>query len=132
MVTSKSKLTLSKDAAANKRFAIVVSRYHEELTQALQKGALEALLALGPHEDKIVTYWVPGAFEIPSAARAVSQHSEVDAIICLGVILKGQTSHNEYIAKEVARGVSGVSKVVRVFEYITEDELKGMQPAPRQ
>src|SRR4051812_37174059 len=108
MVTSKSKQTLPKDAAAGKHFAIVVSRYHEELTQKLLDGAVETLKSLGAKADQVQTFWVPGAFEIPAAAREVSQHLEVDAIICLGIILKGETSHNEYLAREVARGLSTI------------------------
>ncbi len=108
MVASKSKSNLPKDAASGKRFAIVVSRYHEELTQELLEAAQETLKSLGAKMEDVSVYWVPGAFEIPMAARALSQHREVDAIICLGVILKGETPHHEYLAHEVARGIAQV------------------------
>jgi 6,7-dimethyl-8-ribityllumazine synthase len=127
MVASKSKSLLAKDAAAGKHFAIVVSRYHEELTQTLQEGAVDALKALGAKAENIETYWVPGAFEIPSAARAVSQHSDVDAIICLGIILKGETSHNDYIAAEVARGIAQIhltTGIPATFGVLTPDTLE--------
>jgi 6,7-dimethyl-8-ribityllumazine synthase len=127
MVSSKSKFSLPKDAAAEKRFAIVVSRYHEEVTQELLNGAQDTLKALGARSDRIDVYWVPGAFEIPTAARAVSQHKDVDAIICLGVILKGETPHNEYIAQEVARGVGlihATSGIPATFGVLTPDTLE--------
>jgi 6,7-dimethyl-8-ribityllumazine synthase len=126
MVSSKSKSSLPKNAAEGKRFAIVVSRYHEELSQLLHAGALEALKALGAKEDDISTFWVPGSFEIPAAARAISQHRDVDAIVCLGVILKGETPHNEYIAREVARGIAQIHAATGIpvtFGVLTPDTL---------
>ncbi len=127
MVTSKTKFTLPKDAAQNKRFAIVVSRYHEDLSQELLKGAQDSLRALGAKPENVSTHWVPGAFEIPAAARVVSQYMEVDAIICLGIILKGETSHNEYIAHEVARGVAQIHAATGIpctFGVLTPDSLE--------
>lgn len=126
MVAYKSNSVLPKDAAAGKRFAIVVSRYHEELTQELLNGAQNALKALGAKDDDVSLFWVPGAFEIPAAARAVSQHREVDAIICLGVILKGETPHNAYIAREVARGIAQIHAATGIpaaFGVLTPDTL---------
>jgi 6,7-dimethyl-8-ribityllumazine synthase len=107
MVKATSSLDLKPDAAAGKKFAIVVSRYHEELTRELHKGALETLKKWGAKADDVKTVWVPGAFELPITARALS-HLEFDAIICLGIIIKGETLHDQYIATEVARGISGV------------------------
>ena len=127
MVLAKSISPLPKDAAAGKRFAIVVSRYHEELTQVLWKGAFETLTALGAREPDIVTLWVPGAFEIPSAARAVVLHQNVNAVICLGIILKGETSHNEVLAHEVARGIAQIHAATGVpatFGVLTPDTLE--------
>jgi 6,7-dimethyl-8-ribityllumazine synthase len=127
MVASKSKSSLPKNAAEGKHFAIVVSRYHEELSQKLLDGALEELKTRGAKSDDISTYWVPGAFEIPTAARAAVQHHEVDAVICLGVILKGETPHNDYIAREVARGISQIhltSGVPATFGVLTTDTLE--------
>jgi 6,7-dimethyl-8-ribityllumazine synthase len=127
MVSSKIKMQLPKDAASGKRFAIVVSHYHQELTQELLDGALSELKALGAKPDDIATYWVPGAFEIPSAARAISQHCDVDAILCLGVILKGETPHNKYIAREVARGIAQIHAATGIpatFGVLTPDTLE--------
>jgi 6,7-dimethyl-8-ribityllumazine synthase len=99
--------SLQPNAAKGKKFAIVVSRYHEELTLELHRGALEALKKWGAAPEDVRTVWVPGAFELPLTARALS-HLEFDAIICLGIIIKGETQHDQYIATEVARGISGV------------------------
>jgi 6,7-dimethyl-8-ribityllumazine synthase len=122
-----SKLKLAKDAAEGKRFAIVASLYHEELAKELHDGAVDALKNLGAKPDDVMTYWVPGAFEIPAAAREVCQHQDVKAIICLGVILKGETPHNEYIAREVARGISQIhaaSGIPATFGVLTADTLE--------
>jgi 6,7-dimethyl-8-ribityllumazine synthase len=108
MVASKNKSELSKESAAGKKFGIVVSQYHSELTEKLLEGAVKTLEGLGAKKDQIFTAWVPGSFEIPLAARAFAQQ-EMDAIICLGIVIKGETTHNEYIAREVARGVSQLS-----------------------
>jgi len=121
------KLNLEKDAAKGKKFAIVVSRYHEEITRQLLEGAIESLKNYGAAAEDIRTYWVPGAFEIPAAARLVAQHQTVDAIICLGVIIKGETHHNQYIAAEVARGISAIhmgSGVPAIFGVLTPDTLE--------
>ncbi len=103
--TSKSKSDLPKDSAKGKRFGIVVSRYHESLTAKLLDGALSTLEKFGAAESDITTVWVPGSFEIPLAARALTALSP-DAIICLGIIVQGETQHHEYIAREVSRGVA--------------------------
>jgi len=127
MVSSKSKTSLPKNAAEGKRFAIIASRYHDEITQKLVDGAKETLTGLGAKPDDIHLYWVPGAFEIPTAARAVSQHHEADAIICLGVILKGETPHNEYLAHEVARGISTIHAATGIpatFGVLTPNTLE--------
>ena len=126
MVASKSKSNLPKDAAAGKRLAIVVSRYHEELAQELLSGAQDTLKSLGAKAEDVSVFWVPGAFEIPSAARAVSQHREVDAIICLGLIIKGETPHHEHLAREVARGVAQIhasTGIPTTFGILTPNTL---------
>lgn len=126
MALSKNKTSLPKNSAEGKRFAIVVSRYHEELTKELLSAAEDALKSLGAKSEAITVFWTPGAFEIPMAARAISEHHNVDAIICLGVILKGETPHNAYIAREVARGISQIHAATGVpttFGVLTPDTL---------
>ncbi len=127
MVSSKSKTPLPKNAAQGKRFAIVASRYHPDIIETLVDGAMETLESLGAKEADVSTVWVPGSFEIPLAAHAVAQHQKVDAILCLGVIIKGETRHDQYIAQEVARGISGVahtSGLPVVFGVLTTDTVE--------
>lgn len=129
MVASKNKTALPKDAAKGKRIGIVVSRYHEELTQALLEGAVSVLESLGAQADDLKTVWVPGSFEIPLAARAMAQQS-FDAVICLGVIIKGETTHDEHIAREVARGIAQISQMTGVpvaFGVLTVQTLEQAQ-----
>ena len=126
-ISMKQTLPLPKDAAQGKRFAIVASRYHEEITQELLAGALSALKSFGARPEDIYTVWVPGAFEIPLAARACTQHQSVDAVICLGVIIKGETSHNEYIARETAQGIAQLgyqTGIPIIFGVLTPDTVE--------
>ena len=124
---SKSKTTPAKDAAHGKRFGVVASRYNEELTQELLEGALGTLKDYGAKADDIQTVWVPGAFEIPLAAHALAQYQKVDAIVCLGVIIKGETRHDEYIAGEVAHGIAQVghaASIPVIFGVLTTENLE--------
>lgn len=126
MVASKSIATLPKESAKGKRFGIVVSRYHEDLTQKLLDGALETLKAHGAKAESLHVAWVPGSFEIPLAARAFAAR-EVDAVITLGIVIKGETPHDEYIAREAARGVSQIalsSGIPVVFGVLTTLNLE--------
>lgn len=126
MAGVKQKSTVNKNVAQGKRFGIVVSRYHEEWTRELLDGAVKALQDLGAAKDDILHAWVPGSFEIPLAARAMLQH-QYDAVICLGIIVKGETSHDEYIAREAARGISQLSQtsgVPVIFGVLTTQTLE--------
>lgn len=109
MAGSKAKSTLSKTCAEGKRFGIAVSKYHEELSQALLKGALQTLESAGAKKDDVSVAWVPGSFELPLAARALVSQG-LDAVVCLGIIVKGETTHDQYIATEVARGISALAQ----------------------
>ncbi len=88
------------------RFAIVASRWNELISARLVEGALDGLKRLGAKEANVDLYRVPGAFEIPLLALRLAQSRKFDAIICLGTIIRGQTPHFDYIASEVARGIS--------------------------
>jgi 6,7-dimethyl-8-ribityllumazine synthase len=92
-------------SAAGMRFAIVVARWNAVITERLLEGALDALLRSGARRDEIEVVRVPGAWEIPSAARALAETGKVDAIITLGCLLRGETAHYEAIYNEVARGI---------------------------
>jgi 6,7-dimethyl-8-ribityllumazine synthase len=86
-------------------FGIVVSRFNEFITDRLLLSAYDALVRSGANEDDIQIIRVPGAFEIPSAARTLAQTKKYDAIICLGCLLRGDTAHYDVIVNEVARGI---------------------------
>jgi 6,7-dimethyl-8-ribityllumazine synthase len=92
-------------AAGRLRFAIVVSKYHDFVTDRLQAGALGALAAAGVASDAITVVRVPGAFEIPTAARRAAESGAFDAVVCLGCVIRGATPHFEYIASAVAHGL---------------------------
>ena len=87
------------------RFAIVVSRFNEEITEGLLTGAREALSEAGIRDDAIRVFHVPGAFEIPLAAMRAAESGEFAAVICLGCLIKGETMHFEYIADAVSHGI---------------------------
>lgn len=95
----------SRTGAAPFRFAVVVSRFHEQITGRLRDGAVEALREAGALEAHIDVCPVPGAFEIPQAARAAAETGRFDAIVCLGCIVRGETPHFDYIASAVAHGI---------------------------
>jgi 6,7-dimethyl-8-ribityllumazine synthase len=87
------------------RFGIVVSRFNSFITERLTEGALDALRRAGVEEEDITLVRVPGAFEIPSAARTLAETGRVDAVICLGCLIRGETIHYEQIATEATRGI---------------------------
>jgi 6,7-dimethyl-8-ribityllumazine synthase len=108
------------------RFAIAASRWNEFITGRLVEGALDALERLGVNEGSVSIYRVPGAFEIPLLAKRLAQSRRFDAIICVGTIIRGQTPHFDYIANEVARGISQAgleSGVPVVFGIVTADTV---------
>ncbi len=92
-------------SAAGLRFGIVVSRFNSFITDRLLAGALDALSRAGAGESQIELVRVPGSFEIPVAAKKLAESRRLDAIVCIGCVLRGETSHYEYVAGEAARGV---------------------------
>jgi len=108
------------------RFAIVASRWNELISARLVEGALDALKRLGATDGNVNLYRVPGAFEIPLMALRLAQSQKFDAVICLGTIIRGQTPHFDYIANEVARGISHAALttgVPVVFGIVTADTV---------
>lgn len=95
--------------AKDLRIAIVASRFNEFITGKLISGAEDALLRHGVAEDEIHLAWVPGAFEIPLAAKKLAQSGKYDAVICLGAVIRGSTSHYDYVCSEVSKGIASVS-----------------------
>jgi 6,7-dimethyl-8-ribityllumazine synthase len=92
-------------SAHGKRFGIVVSRFNEFITERLLRSAFDGLLRCGAKPKDVQIVRVPGAFEIPSAARTLAETKKYDAIICLGCLLRGDTAHYDVIVNEVARGI---------------------------
>ena len=109
------------------RIGIVVSRFNELLGSRLLSGANDALVRHGVSADDIDVAWVPGAFEIPLVAGRLAQTGRYDAIIALGVVIRGGTPHFEYIAAEVSKGVAKISMdsgVPVMFGVITADTIE--------
>jgi len=114
-------------SAAGLRFGIVVSRFNSFITERLLAGALDALEHAGAGAKQIEVVRVPGSFEIPIAAKKMGQLGTYDAVIAIGCILRGETSHFEYIASEVARGVQLAQMdtgVPTIFCVLTCDTLE--------
>lgn len=112
---------------AGLRLALIVSRFNESVTTRLLQGARRALAEHGVHEEDIDLVWVPGAFEIPFAARRLAESRRYDALVCLGAVIRGQTAHFDFIAAEAARGIAQVgldTGVPTAFGVITPDNLK--------
>lgn len=91
------------------RIAIVTSRFNELITNKLLGGAVDCLERFGIEESQIDVAWVPGAFEIPSAAKQIAKRNLHQGILCLGAVIRGSTSHFDYVAGESAKGVAAIS-----------------------
>lgn len=87
------------------RVAIIGARFNDHIVTHLRDGALRGLERLGVADSDVMEAWVPGAFELPLAAQALAQTGKVDAVICLGTVIKGDTPHFEYVCNEAARGI---------------------------
>ena len=93
---------------SDKNFAVIVSEWNDEVTESLYNGSVETLLSYGVKKDNIYRKNVPGAFELPLAAQWMAQKSEIDAIICLGCVIQGETRHFDFICEAVAQGLTTV------------------------
>ena len=104
-----SDISVPKTNNANFKIGIIVSRWNEQVTGALKEGAMRTLLEAGVDSQNILDFDVPGSFELPSAAAMLLDANEdVDAVICLGCIIQGETRHFEFIAQAVANGIAKV------------------------
>jgi len=109
------------------RFAVVVSRFNEDVTGSLRDAAIAALKEAGATDNHVQLFSVPGAFEIPQAARAAAETGRFDAIVCLGCIIRGETPHFDYIASAVAHGITDAAAdtgVPMAFGVLTTDSLE--------
>lgn len=117
-------------SAEGYRFAIIVARWNGELTAKLASGALEALNKAGAHKNEIEVFNVPGAFELPVAAMKAAESGTFDAVICLGVVIRGETPHFDYVAGQAAAGIMQASMdtgIPVMFGVVTANTLAQAQ-----
>lgn len=113
--------------ASNARIGIVIARFNELITKSLLEGALEGLERFGVQQNNITLVWVPGSFEIPLAARQLAQSGQVDAVICLGAVIRGVTAHFDYVAGQTASGIANIAletKLPVIFGVLTTDTIE--------
>lgn len=116
-----------KVVAQDIKVAIVAARFNEFIVSKLIGGAVDGLVRHGVEEDNITLAWVPGAFEIPVAAQKMARSGQYDAIICLGAVIKGSTSHYDFVCAEVSKGVAqvGLNEGMPVmFGVLTTDNIE--------
>lgn len=113
--------------ASGLKFGIVVARFNELLSSRLLSGAMDALVRHGAEESDVDVAWVPGAFEIPLVASKMAASGRYDAVIALGVVIRGGTPHFDYVAAEVSKGIAKIgldSGVPVMFGIITADTIE--------
>lgn len=109
------------------KVSIIVARFNEFITSKLLSGALDGLIRHGAAESDIDVVWVPGAYEIPMIAKKMADSKKYDAVICLGAVIRGSTSHYDYVCNEVAKGVAQVgmsSGVPTIFGIVTTENIE--------
>lgn len=109
------------------KYAIVVGRFNEFITSKLLGGALDALKRHGVQDDEVAVAWVPGAFEIPFAAQKLAESGNYDAVITLGTVIRGSTSHYDYVCNEVAKGVAAIglkTGIPTIFGVVTTENIE--------
>lgn len=112
--------------AADVRVAVIAARFHAEITDGLLAGALSALGEHGAAEDRITTFRVPGAWELPQTALRAARTGRFDAIVTLGCVVRGETPHFDYVCQEASRGLGAVARLVDIpvlFGVLTTDDL---------
>ena len=109
------------------KIGIVAARFNEFITSKLLSGAIDGLKRHDVKEDQIDVAWVPGAFEIPLIAQAMARSGKYDAVICLGAVIRGSTSHYDYVCSEVSKGIAQVSLkegIPVMFGVLTTDNIE--------
>lgn len=112
---------------SQKKFVIIVSAYHDDITGPLHQGTVDTLIKEGAHETHIVTKTVPGAYELTLAAQWAAQLTDVDAVICIGCVIQGETKHFDFICDAIAKGVTDVSLKYNkpvIFGVLTPNTLQ--------
>ena len=109
------------------KIAIVVSRFNEFITSKLLSGALDTLKRHEVADENISVAWVPGAFEIPLIAKKLASTKNFDAVICLGAVIRGSTTHYDYVCNEVSKGIAQVSlqtEIPTIFGIVTTENIQ--------
>ena len=109
------------------KVGIIVGRFNEFIGSKLLGGSIDALKRHGMEEDDIEITWAPGAFEIPLIAKKMAKSKKYDAVICLGAVIKGATTHYDYVCSEVSKGIANVSldtEVPVIFGVLTTDTIE--------
>ncbi|QSE97523.1 6,7-dimethyl-8-ribityllumazine synthase [Fulvivirga lutea] len=112
---------------SNKRFGILVSEWNSEVTDALYSGAFETLVANGVKRENIIKQYVPGSYELSLGAQWMAEKEDIDAVICLGCVIQGETRHFDFICSAVAHGLTNVSLKYNkpvIFGVLTPDTQK--------
>lgn len=113
--------------ASGKRFAIIVGRFNDFISEKLLSGSIDALIRSGAADGDITVIKVPGAFEIPLVAKRIAGKNQHDAIICLGAVIRGATPHFDYVSAEVSKGIASASMdtgVPIIFGVLTTDTIE--------
>lgn len=122
MKTLEGKLT-----AQNMKIAIVVARFNEFITSKLLSGCIDCLIRHEAADEDLTVAWVPGAFEIPMAAKKLAESGKYDAVICLGAVIRGATPHFDYVCAEASKGIAQVSMQTGVpvaFGVLTTENIQ--------
>lgn len=109
------------------RIGIVAARFNDFIVSKLVAGALDGLKRHGVLDEDICIAWVPGAFEIPLVAKKLAAHKDIDAVICLGAVIRGSTPHFDYVCAEASKGVANVSLASEkpiIFGVLTTDSIE--------
>ena len=109
------------------KVGIIASRFNEIIVNKLLGGAVDGLVRHGVDEDNITAAWVPGAFEIPVIAAKMADSGKYDAIICVGAVIRGDTTHYDYVCNEVSKGIASVglkSKIPVLFGILTTENIE--------
>ena len=109
------------------KFGVIVARFNEFIGGKLLSGALDGLKRHGVEEEEVEIAWVPGAFEIPLVAKKMAKSGKYDAVICLGAVIRGATSHYEYVSGEVTKGIASVTLetgVPVIFGVLTTENIE--------
>jgi len=121
------KIIEAKLLAEGKKFALVVSRFNDFITERLLEGALDGLIRSGARDEDIEVVRVPGAFEIPLMAKKMASTARYHAVICLGAVIRGATPHFDYVSAEVSKGIAMVgleSEIPVIFGIVTTDTIE--------